>query len=397
MKLASLFNETKRGQFVVIDSVFPQKEPLAFRNAEINEYFKKIKNFECYTMYPMQPEREAWFDHGYGVTHEEFIDNKKGYLRYYPENSSKIHYLVPDTKYNLGLAYSYFLAETYVLLPFYEKNKIPFVFVLYPGGSFGLNLKESDEMLKRIFRSKYFRCVIVTQQITLDYLLSRELCASDRIEYIYGGFVQYKKEDVLGKKHYKIDKPTFDICFVAAKYSPKGVDKGYDLFIEAANKIAESARDVYFHVVGGFDENEIDISKIKSKIKFYGYQKPDFLLDFYSKMDIFLAPNRPYALYSGNFDGFPLGIDASYCGTAIFVADELGMNHYYVDNKEIVIIPLNVKGIVDKVLWHYNNIDDLYDLSLKGQKVTQKLFDIDYQINERIKLFGKYESIEIIT
>ncbi len=385
-----------RDEFVIIDSQFPQKSPMAFRNTEINEYLRRIRNSRSYTMYRMQPGEGAWFTHGYGMDALEFEENKDGYLKHYPQNKDRLRYLRPDKKYEFKLAYSFFLAETYVLLPFYERHHIPFIFVLYPGGSFGLNNSASDEMLGRIFQSEYFREVIVTQELTKRYLIDKSLCDEKKITYIYGGFVQFRRNNIRMKKIYKKDKGTFDICFVAAKYSEKGLDKGYDIFIETAKRLSRTADDIIFHVIGGFDEHEIDVTDIKSRIKFYGYRSPDFLKDFYSKMDIFLGPGRPFELYEGNFDGFPLGIDASYCGVALFVADELKMNRFYRDDKDIVIVPLDPEKIADKILYYYRNLDKLYALSEAGERTTRRLFDIDRQINERIKVFSKYVDLELV-
>lgn len=396
MKVFNRFaKKSIKSEFVVIDSQFPQKKPLGFRNSEINEYFKKINGFESYTMHPMQPGPEAWFRHGYGIKEEEFKQNKDSYIQHYPQNKTKINYLSADRSYDFKLAYSFFLAETYVLLPFYEKNKVPFIFVLYPGGAFGLNNKSSDEMLRKIFQSPLFRGVIVTQKITEKYIVQKNLVDKKWVHYIYGGFVQFKKEDVKKKKYYKKDKKTFDICFVAAKYSDKGADKGYDLFIETARRLVKITNDVMFHIVGGFTATDINVSDFGKKIKFYGYRQPDFLLEFYSNMDIFFGPGRPFILYYGNFDGFPLGIDASYCGVALFVADELKMNKYYEDNKDIIILPLNSEKIADKILQFYNHPEKLYNLSERGSYITQRLFDIDYQINSRMRIFSKYLENEL--
>lgn len=391
-----LLKKTVKGDFVVIDSLFPQKEPFAFRNAEINEYINKIVGFKSYTMYPMVPPIDAPFDHIYGMDEKTFEQNKQGYLRYYPENEHAIQYLTPKNRYKFRLVYSFFLAETYALLPFLEKNKNPFIFVLYPGGLFSLTSQESDGMLKKIFASRFFRGVIVTQQITRKHLLDNKLCREDQINYIYGGFVQFKKDELKPKKYYKKNKKTFDICFVAAKYSERGADKGYDLFIETAKLLAKENDDIRFHVVGDFTENDIDVSDIKSKIKFYGICRPDFLLEFYRSMDIFLAPNRPFKLYEGNFDGFPLGIDAGYCGVALFVADELKMNVHYKDKKDIVIIPLDAHLIAKKINEYYKNIDKFYTLLKNCQHTTQQLFDIDHQITERMNVFGRYVELETV-
>ena len=392
----NIFDKTVCADFVAIDSQFPQKDPFGFRNVELNEYIKGINNFKAYTMYPMPSWGNAWFPWGYGVDRATYNENKKGYLRFFKQNNKNIEYLNRRKRYSFKLAYSFFLAETYVLLPFYEKNKIPFVFILYPGGAFGLHNIKSDQMLEGIFNSEYFRAVIVTQKITEDYLLEKKLCSKEKMHYIHGGFSQFNKEDIKQKKYFKKDKKTFDICFVSGKYSEQGKDKGYDLFIESARELCKKADDIRFHVVGGLTIEDIELGDIASKVTFYGYKKPEFLSSFYASIDILLSPNRPSMLYEGNFDGFPLAIDAPFCGVAQFASDELGMNRgQFIEEEEIVIVPLNAKSIAVKVLFYYNNPKKLYELSEKGQIKTIKLFSIKQQANERIKVFNKLVSLEM--
>jgi len=381
-------------ELAVLDSVFPQKNPFSFRNAEINEYFDRVSNFQSFAMYPMRPGEEAWFSHGYGVTARKFRENKIGYLRHYPQNEARIHRLSRFKRYDLRLAYSFFLAETYVLLPFYERHDIPFVFVLYPGGAFGLDFDKSDDMLRRLFNSRCFRKVIVTQELTRDYLISSGLRTKDDIEYVYGSIVQFKKDDVQEKKRYGENKATFDVCFVSSKYSHQGVDKGYDIFIDTAKELARSTNDIMFHVVGAFGPKEIDIDGLEGRITFYGYQRPDFLAEFYSGMDIFLSPNRPFKLFKGNFDGFPLGMDAGYCGVALFVSDPLNMNRHYENGEDIVIVPTDSAEIAAIILSHYEDVDRFYALACKGQQKAQQLFDIGHQVEQRLRVFDQFAQLD---
>lgn len=361
---------------VVIDDSFPQASPHAFRNMEINGLMDKLDNFCSYTLRQVQQRPQAWYPWQFGVSEYMFNKNKEGYLKYYPQNEKKLKYLYPNKKYKFKLVYSYFMLATHTLLPFYEINEIPFVFVLYPGGTFALNNKGSDLMLKEIFASKYFRKVIVTQKVTLDYLLNNNLCQPDKIEYLFGGYVQFKKGEALPKKFYSKDKSTFDICFVAAKYGFNSrYEKGYDLFVETAKQIARKYPYVRFHVVGGFDEKDIDITDIKEKITFYGYKRPDFLKEFYSGMDICLSPNIPSVDFKGKFDGFPLGADALCCQTALFTTDELNNNDGYFNENEIVIIKPELEDIVKKIEFYLNNLDLLYNLSKNGQKKLYKIMD----------------------
>jgi len=379
-------NKVIKENIVVIDSVLPNKDAIGPRNSDVLEFCRRLPDFKYYTMYPMKPGRAAWFSHGYGMDEKQFKENLKSYVKIYPQCKGKIKLLSPKTKYNFNLAYTYFLAETYTLLPFLNQNQIPFVFLLNPGGAFGINNKSSDEMLKEIFESKYFKKIIVNQHLFKEYLLEKKLCSASKIIYDFSGSCQFKKTDLVAKKFYKKDKATFDICFVAAKYSPKGIDKGYDLFIAAAKKLARGYPEMRFHVVGGFDKNEIDITDIENQIKFYGFLQPSDLPNLYSYMDIYLSPNRPFKLYPGGFDGFPLSAGAMYSGVCGFNADELHLNREF-DKDEVVIIRTQVSDIVEKVEYYYRNLDELYEVSKKGQKKAQRVYDIEKHIEGRIKLF----------
>jgi len=72
------------------------------------------------------------------------------------------------------------------MLPALEKNKIPFVFTLYPGGGFGFEEESSDAKLKKVLSSKYFKKVIVTQRATYEYLVRKNFCSKEKISFIFG-------------------------------------------------------------------------------------------------------------------------------------------------------------------------------------------------------------------
>ena len=88
---------------------------------------------------------------------------------------------------------------------------------------------------------------------------------------------------------------------------PKGVDKGYDVFIEVARRLRGLHGDIVFHVVGSFDESDIDVSDLQEGIKFYGVRQTDFFPGFYASMDIIRAPNAPFGICPGSFDAFLTG------------------------------------------------------------------------------------------
>jgi glycosyltransferase involved in cell wall biosynthesis len=101
------------------------------------------------------------------------------------------------------------------------------------------------------------------------------------VEFLYGGIFPTYSVGTSSKKRYQMDKGTFDICFVAHKYTEKGVDKGYDVFIETARILSKARNDIFFHIVGPFHPTDIDVTDIKEKILFYGTRKTEFFLDFY--------------------------------------------------------------------------------------------------------------------
>jgi glycosyltransferase involved in cell wall biosynthesis len=389
LKLPRFLFPTIRSDLAIIDDVFPQKIPMAFRNAEINEYFKIFDNCNSFAMPKIRISNNSWQKGVIGNTKNQYTEKKEGYLTHYPENKDRIHFLSLFNSYEFKLAYIYFLTNVSSLLPILEANKVPFSFVLYPGGGFLLNNDASDTMLFKVCSSKYFRKVIVTQNLTKEYLLTKKLCSEEKIELVFGGFVQFDKSDLIPKRYYKKDKKTFDICFMAMKYTEAGIDKGYDLFIEAAKILAETFDDFRFHVIGPWTTSDMDVSALGEKITFYGIQPPSFFPQFFSSIDIFLSPNRLNMIKQGAFDGFPLGADAGYNGVAMFVTDELGMNDGYYSEDEIVIIKPETKDIVEKVQHYYNNPSQLRQLSINCMKKTHRHFETEHQISSRVKIIKK--------
>ncbi len=371
------FFKTKFNQkydLAIIDSKFPLEKPLGFRNTEINFLLDNIKHSTAYTMFPTAPGEKAFFTNIYGKIYFEFKRSFKKYFKYYPKHKNrKIEYL-PFSLRN-KLVYCYFLAETYILLPYLNKNKLPFIFVLFPGGFFGIDNESSEAMLREIFASPYFQKVIVSESIAKRYLLEKNLCKQENIIELYGAHPPFTKEEVAKRQkiYYPKDKKTIDICFCAFKHSPKGFDKGYDLYIEAAKRLAPKYPNLRFHVIGSFNENDIDITSIKDKIFFYGVLCAKEIKEVYLGIDIFLAPNRPSALYKGSFDGFPQNGTSIFWGCTILNTDEYKTNTHFTDGEDVVIIKPELNDICEKLEYLINNMDKCYEIGRKGQK---KFFEL---------------------
>jgi glycosyltransferase involved in cell wall biosynthesis len=195
------------------------------------------------------------------------------------------------------------------------------------------------------------------------------------------------------KKFYKKDKSTFDICFVANKYMALGVDKGYPIFIDLCRTLAPAADDILFHVVGDFDSNDIDVSGLDGRIKFYGSRDHHFFPGFYSGMDIIVSPNIPFVLIPGkNYDGFPTGccIDAALHNVGVFCTDLLNQNEHFEHGKNLVLIPPDAGAIAGSVLEYYKAPEKLYQLSALGQKRFREVFDFDTQMLRRTDILEQY-------
>jgi len=381
LKNSSPAKRTDFYDIIILDDLFPH--PLSpFRLQEYNSYLEHFNNIRVYCnalSFPLINERRSL---------ETIINN---YEKEYPQFKSKVERFLPKMSLQAKLIYTIFLANIYLYIGFIEKYKIPFAFTLYPGGGFELKNKSSDKKLKRVFSSPFFRKVIVTQKIVYDYLLDNKFCKPEQIEMIFGVVTPLKllENEYNNKKYFGSDKPHLDICFVAHKYSEKGLDKGYDIFIEVACELSKKYENIYFHVVGNFDENVLDINSIKDRISFYGLQSSEWFHEFYKDKDIILSPNIPFKLSDGAFDGFPTGCctEAGLHNVAILCTDELKLNmEKYKDKKEIVIIPHDTQKIVEIIEYYYHNPKQLQKISKSGYLKIKDLYNYENQIAPRIKI-----------
>lgn len=276
-------------------------------------------------------------------------------------------------------------------ITFLNDAKIPFIFTLYPGGGFDMNDNVCIKKLKRIFSSNMFRKVVVTQHITKKFLLENNFCKEEDICFIPGVVTprELLNINISQKIHYGgNDKSNLDICFVAHKCTRNGADKGYDKFIGVAKKLSKKYSNIYFHVVGSFDEKVIDITEIKDRIKFYGIRKTEWFKDFYKDKDIIISANIPYVLGKGGFDGFPTGscTEAMLNEVALFATDELSQNIFFKDGEDFVKIKPSISDIYKKIIYYYDNPKKLAKLAKEGYKIVNEKYSTSNQVEKRIRL-----------
>lgn len=367
-------NKSAQYQLVILDDFFPNPVS-SFRFTEFNHYFREFDKAIVLTT-------------GGALS---IINERKSigqFIRQYKQNFKK----QAVTTFNINkkpfakACYTMFLNNAYSFLPYIDKHKLPFVFCLYPGGGFNLNTPETDKKLKAVCQSPYFKGVIVTQQVTYDYLLDKKFCTESKIRFIFGGILAVNHYPIAeNRAHYSYSKNTLDVCFMANKYMLGGVDKGFDVFAGVAKSFVSNPN-MRFHVIGSFSKHDVT-DYDAANIQFHGMKLTAELNPFFESMDIILSPNRPFILSKGAFDGFPTGscVEASLKGVAMFITDPLSLNTVYEDGVEIEIIEPSVEEVVSKIQYYVANPDKLRDLALTGQTRTRFLFSDDIQLTRRVE------------
>ncbi len=365
-------------KLVIFDDIFPL--PLsAFRFTEFSYYLERIETLTLYSSggcLKLLGETRSINE----VIAEFESSNQAlvGRVLPYPATAH-----LPDA----DLFYFVFLGNARSFRPELMRNNRPFVFTLYPGGTFDPFQAKTNETLRETMSLPGFRKVIVTQPFTRDYLINGNYCQPDQIVLIPGVVVP---EEFLSNIRLQAPrgKEETDICFVAYKYMSGGSDKGYDVFVETARRLLQTGRAVRFHVVGGFGPDDIDVEDIAASFRFYERMSTAELLRFLADMDILVSPNRAGLPNPGKFDGFPTGaaVHAGLQGVAVFASDCLWQNHYLENGKEIILIGHSPTEIAQQIDSFVTDRAKLVQLKQAGKEAFHRLYSIDAQMRPRLEL-----------
>ena len=373
----------KKFDLVIFDDIYPH--PISgFRLEEYNVLLKDIPNSKIV----VNPRSYAVF----GATDEDHKNDVKQLISKQPYLKGKINVFQQKNNINTKLFYCIFLNNIFEHLDLLEAHNISFAFTLYPGGGFVVNEEEADFKLKRVLSSKLFRGVIVTQQFSYDYLKDKNYCDINYVKLIFGCVVPQSslQLELSDKTNRNIDLQPFNVCFCAAKYTEFGQDKGYDVFIEALTVLVKTHKHIRVHVIGGFDASVIDISAIEEQITFYGYQNFEDLSSIYQKMDVFVSPNKPFVLYPGGFDGFPLGtaIEAGLNGAALLLTDALNENICFKENEDFILIKPNKDNLVTAIEFLIDNPEKLKEIAHAGKVKMSEVYSNQNQMLPRIEFLN---------
>ena len=365
----------RKPKLVILDNYFPNAN-CGFKINEYTHLLKVFPNSEIYSTWP------------------DFSRASDVYFQKYPEYQKRVKPFTSKKFFFATTFYTSFLHTTYSFLPLFEREQTPFVFSLYGGGFFGFNYPESDRKLEKICKSPFLKKIIVSQKKIADYIVEKEFCSAEKIEFIYGSppsTNQTEKKFLENrKKKYPTDKKTFDICFVGRRHTPKGRDKGYHLFVAAAKLLERQFDSVRFHVVGNFTKDTIALENISKKTTFWGEIPLESLPAFFSTQDIYLSPNIPNQIHPGSFEGITGTCqEAALAGTAVFCTDVLKMNLYFQHKKNIIFLEPTVNNIVEQCLYYFHHLDDLYRISTQGRKKFSEVFDFTTYMTKKCAILSE--------
>lgn len=283
--------------------------------------------------------------------------------------------------------YSIFLNNIYDVIDEIESRNISFAFTLYPGGGFALHDENSDLKLERVLRSPNLFKAIVTQPVTLDYLKEKFPYSLEKVEYIFGGVLPSSGVLVTRKSSGDLR-----IVFCANKYHPQGLDKGFDLFVDAMNKLADLEVKFSAHIIGPWHSEDIDYASRRKHFIFHGVVASTELQSMLSNFDLAVFPTRSNELGNGTFDGFPTGsaIEAGLAGCVVLTTNPLNQKCPLVPDADYFVIEACTNSIVDRILnlagGDRNTLDSF---RLHSSHAFSKMFSLETQMQPRINLVNE--------
>ena len=331
----------------------------------------------------------------------EFSEHYCAYRALYPSFAHRIGHYAPSRLEGAKFAYINFLNNAHQFLDDLTRFEIPFVLNLYPGGGLGLNDALSDQKLLRVMASPLLRAMIVTQPVIESYLIQlahEHDFVLPTLHLIQGVVVNPDYFNSNLTRHgprYGLGKETLDVCFVAENYMAGAANKGFPEFIQAMQSLTDVSQLRVHLVGGGYSPSDYQLPGLGSNFQHHGRLATAQLREFFSQVDIIVAPSRPGLLHAGNFDGFPTGacVEASLCQVAVVATDALQQNPGYVDQESIFLLDLQQEPLalqIERVIRHLAlNPGQLSQVAIQGQLLTQELYAPEKQIATRQQILRK--------
>ena len=277
-----------------------------------------------------------------------------------------------------------------------ERNGLPFVLTLYPGGGLNIGTPATQRALEKVLASPQLRHVITTQPLTTE-LVRTMTGGSVPVTEVIGGPVgmSYLQPGAgLRTNYYGTGKDVLDVCFVAARYTADGSDKGWPTFLETVRMLAVAGLPVRGHVVGGFTAADVGPEYADLDLTFSPVLSTPELREFYLDKDVIVSPTAAGRLAPGAFDGFPTGasVEAALCGVALVITDPLEQNRLFTEGRDVVITQADAGEITQRIFAVLAEPDGLRRLGQEGLRTTRRAYGVDAQLSSRRRVLEAVRS-----
>ncbi|MGY1751704.1 FkbM family methyltransferase [Blastococcus sp. SYSU D01042] len=358
----------QREAIVVLDDFFPTTST-GFRIAEFDWMLRSGVVAEVMTTVPDLSTRLA------------------EYATLYPESAGQVSAYDARRLGQFSCASIMFLNNAARFLPDLERHGLPFVLQLYPGGGLHLGEPAAERKLRRVLGSPLLTHVITTQPLVTA--LVREITGgSVPVTEVIGGPVgrsYLQPGPGLRTDYFGTGKDVLDVCFVAARYTADGSDKGWPVFLASLRMLALAGLPVRGHVVGGFGPADVGPEHADLDLSFSGILSTPELRRFYLDKDVIISPTAPGRLAPGAFDGFPTGacVEAALCGVAVVATDPLNQNRLYTDGTDIHMPSADPDAVVARILDLVAEPDGVRRVAQAGLRTTRRTYGVDAQLRTR--------------
>ena len=223
--------------------------------------------------------------------------------------------------------------------------------------------------------------MIVTQPVTLDYLTEKFPFALRNVVYVYGGVLPTSAVSEVRKPSEQLQ-----IVFVANKYHPEGLDKGFDLFLGAMNTLTKAGMNFVAHIIGPWALEDISQEFRSTNFVLHGVVASSRLQKFLSEFDLAIFPTRSNELGNGTFDGFPTGsaVEAGLSGCVVLTTNPLGQECPLTPGKDYIAIEASLDSIIQSVLSLNSDRESLNKLKKQSAYAFSQIFSLKNQMEPRL-------------
>lgn len=362
----------------IFDDVFPYAIS-GFRLVEYRYLLRSVANSRAYSTLATLKYL------GVSDLRDSILDN---WDLQYPEISDRLTIIRrPNDLPDVACLYTMFLNNALSMLRTAERRHILFSFTLYPGGGLKQGNRAIDDKLRRIAASPSFFKVIVTQPAVLSYLRRQQIFEPQKIEYVFGGVLGQDLNPISSASTVG-DHAALRLGFVANRYHPQGLDKGFDIFVGAAISLIDMEVPVECHFVGPWTSQDIEQRRLQEKSIFHGLTHNDDLRDLLAGIEVCVFPTRSEMLGEGSFDGFPVGsaVEAGIAGCAVLTSNPLQQETPLEEGSDYLEITADVNNVRDRILELHNDRTRLNKLRRRAQEKFAQVYSNERQLEPRLRV-----------